>query len=123
MENGVAIMESPSANAVDLNFDEFILVDYVFYTINANSKNEDELSEYLDISISSTTENEDLTEVVYDQLKYGISTEQASILCAYDIITSITRNTEKHFVVQLAFNIDITGKDQLIGAFCTFAVT
>jgi len=129
-ENGVAIMDSPYANTVDLNLDEFIIVDYTFYTINTDSKNEfdvtlyipDELTEYLDISIFSTAKNEDLTKVVYDELKGKISTEQASILCAYDITTSITRNTEKHFVAQLSFNIDITGEDELIGAFCPFSV-
>ncbi|MCD8022060.1 MAG: hypothetical protein LUF30_03470 [Lachnospiraceae bacterium] len=128
--NGVAIMESPSANALSLNLYQFIILDYTFYTVNPESANEfdvsiympEKLSDYLDVSISAIATNEDMAELVYNELRYSLSLQQISVLSAYDITVSMTRNTNKHFAVQLLFDVNITGENQLMGAFCPFVV-
>lgn len=129
-QNKTNIIESPTANAVALAKDEFLVVNYLFLCANTNAKDSfnvsfdipENIEAVLDASLMEIVKDEDMTETALSELYLDLTPEQRNCLNVYKMSVSFTKTTDKGFILQLLFDTDILGEQQYMGAFCPLII-
>ena len=129
-QNKTNIIESPTANAVAIAKDEFLVVNYLFLCANTNAKDSfnvsfkipESIETVVDASLMEIVKDEEMTETALSELYLDLTPEHRNCLNVYKMSVSFTKTTDRGFILQLLFDTDILGEQQYMGAFCPLII-